>query len=542
VPDRHSQGFASALRGSGRVSLRVRLILAATVAVAVAVVFVAAGAYVLTRHELYSQVDSSLRTDAGSIQFTQRGRTQLGFAYQLIDPSGQVMVGGELPVTDTDRAVADGTRTSAYYDTTVDGTHLRVYAVGLVNGGAAQVAVQLSAVDHTLKALAVLLFLLGLGGVAVASLLAMLVARAALMPVDRLTADAERVAKTMDLSQSIEVEGADEIARLGQALNTLLATVDQSQTAQRRLVADASHELRTPLTSMRTNLELLARSHQEMSEEERSTILADLVAQAAELSQLVNQLVDLEREPLGTEPLGDVAFDEVVGAALTRARLHSPSLEFVSHLEPTVVVGHAGVLERAAANLLDNAAKWSPPGGEIEVNLVGGTLSVRDHGPGIDPADVPHVFERFYRSARARALPGSGLGLSIVRQAAEDHGGQAWLLPAPGGGTIACLRIPTRPASAPPLAAVAPGPRPDAAFAPPSPAPDEAGPTGRAAGEDGSPSPPPSVVGAGLRPAGAEVAPAPATVTPLAPDAGPGPSSGPPAGATPEPYPPAAAG
>ena len=410
-------GFVSALRGGARVSLRVRLILAATVAVAVAVVFVAAGAYVLTRHELYSQVDASLRTDAASLRgrdLSEGGTARLGFTLQLIDPSGNIALDSQLPVTAADRAIAAGDRGSTYHDATVDGSHLRVYTVALEGGGAAQLAVPLYAVDHTLKALAVLLLLLGIAGVAVASLLGLLVARAALMPVDRLTADAERVAETMDLSQSIEVEGADEIARLGNALNTLLATVDQSQTAQRRLVADASHELRTPLTSMRTNLELLARSHQEMTEEERSAILSDLVAQAAELSQLVNQLVDLEREPLGSEPVGDVAFDEVVGAALARARLHSPSLQFVAHLEPTVVVGHAGVLERAVANLLDNAAKWSPPGAEIEVNLVGGTLSVRDHGPGIDPADASHVFERFYRSARARALPGSGLGLSLI--------------------------------------------------------------------------------------------------------------------------------
>jgi two-component system sensor histidine kinase MprB len=211
-----------------------------------------------------------------------------------------------------------------------------------------------------------------------------------------------------------------------------------------------------------------------------------------------------------------VAFDEVVGAALARARLHSPSLQFVAHLEPTVVVGHAGVLERAVANLLDNAAKWSPPGAEVEVNLVGGTLSVRDHGPGIDPADASHVFERFYRSARARALPGSGLGLSIVRQAAEDHGGQAWVLPAPGGGTIACLRIPTRPpAAAPSLAVpVAAAPPPDAPFAPPP-----------------SPGPPPNVVDAD-----------PVTVTPLAPEPSSGSPAGPPPAAAPAHYPPAATG
>jgi two-component system sensor histidine kinase MprB len=247
------------------------------------------------------------------------------------------------------------------------------------------------------------------------------------------------------LSSTIDVRGADEIARLGQTLNALLSTVDQHQQAQRRLVADASHELRTPLTSLRTNLELLARSPN-ISDDERQAILTDLVAQAAELSSLVGQLVDLEREPLGTnEPRLEVALDEIVEAAVARARLHAPGLRFTVNVERTPVVGQAGVLERAVANLLDNAAKWSPPGGEIDVQLVGGTLSVRDHGPGIDPADAPHVFERFYRSARARALPGSGLGLSIVRQAAEDHGGQAWLLPAPGGGTIACLRIPTPP-------------------------------------------------------------------------------------------------
>ena len=539
MPDGRSTGFVGALRGGGRMSLRVRLILAATIAVAVAVVFVAAGAYVLTRHELYSQVDSSLRQDALSL----RGGPRPGVAVQIIDPSGDILaapLGGQLPVTDADRAVAAGNRDSSYSDTTLDGTHLRVYTVAAAGGGAAQLAVSLYTVDHTLKALAVLLLLLGLGGIAVASVLGLVVARAALMPVDRLTADAERVARTMDLSQSIEVEGADEIARLGNALNTLLATVDQSQTAQRRLVADASHELRTPLTSMRTNLELLARSHQEMSEEERTAILSDLVAQAAELSQLVNQLVDLEREPLGTEPLGEVAFDEVVGAALTRARLHSPSLQFVAHLEPTVVVGHAGVLERAVANLLDNAAKWSPPGAEIEVNLVGGTLSVRDHGPGIDPADASHVFERFYRSARARALPGSGLGLSIVRQAAEDHGGQAWVLPAPGGGTIACLRIPTRPpAPAPSLAvpvAAAPSgaaptaPAAESPFAPSAGAPSALPPDAPFAPPP-TPGPPPNVVDAD-----------PATVTPLAPEPSGGPPAGPPPAVAPAHYPPAATG
>ncbi|HZQ58527.1 MAG TPA: HAMP domain-containing sensor histidine kinase [Acidimicrobiales bacterium] len=499
----------------GRLSLRVRLVLAAAVAVAIAVVLVAGGAYALTRHELYSQTDASLHADALSLGRRIEPGERLGFTLQVLDPVGNVIFGGQLPVTGADKAIAAGDRQSVYYDTTVNGGHFRVYTVGVVGGGAAQLAVPLDAVDHTLTHLATWLTLLGLGGIALASVLGLLAARAALVPVDRLTKDAERVAATMDLSSSIEVEGVDEIARLGQALNTLLATVDQSQAAQRRLVADASHELRTPLTSMRTNLELLARSS-DIPEEERRAILSDLVAQAVELTALVNQLVDLEREPIGAETMVEFSFDDVVGAALSRARLHTPAVHFVAHLEPTTVVGQPGVIERAVANLLDNAGKWSPPGETVEVNLVGGTLSVRDHGPGIDPADAPHVFERFYRSARARSLPGSGLGLSIVRQAAERHGGQAWVIPAPGGGTIACLRVPVvgqPPAVVPvePPGAGQPSPVPDApttrAPTPPAPAPGPPAP--------GAPvGPPPPVAGepppaAWSPPPAAEPAPGP---------------------------------
>jgi len=443
-------------------SLRARLILAASSAVAVAVLLAAGAGYLIVRQQLRHEVDASLRNNAATIgRFGPRidiseGRIRLGGVVQVLAAGGNVLLppGGVLPVTAGDRAVAAGRQADAFHDATVQGYHLRVYTVGLVNGdgaAAAELAAPLAAVDATLKHLVLLLGLMALGGVAVAAGLGMLVARAALVPVDRLTAAAERVAATMDLSAPIEVQGADEIARLGRALNTLLATVDQSQRAQRRLVADASHELRTPLTSLRTNLELLARSPG-ISGEERQSILGDLVAQSAELSDLVGQLVDLEREPLATtDDPAELAFDEVVESALGRARLHNATVTYDARLEPTTVVGQSGVLERAVANLLDNAAKWSPPGGNIDVNLVGGTLSVRDHGPGIDPADAPHVFDRFYRSARARALPGSGLGLSIVRQAAEDHGGQAWVLPAPGGGTVACLRIPTvTPPQAPP--------------------------------------------------------------------------------------------
>jgi len=446
-------------------SLRLRLILAAALAVAVAVVLAAGGSYLIVRRELRHQIDASLRDDAVPFQRASdvgdgRGRLPLNVV-QILDPTGHVIAtaGGEIPipVTAGDRAVAAGQAQDHFHDVTVQGGNFRIYTIGLSGGGAVELYAALNAVDATLHKLVLLLTLLGLGGIALAAAVGTLVARAALVPVLRLTTQAEEVAATMDLSAPIDVRGADEVARLGQALNALLSAVDQSQRAQRRLVADASHELRTPLTSLRTNLELLARSPG-IPEEERRAILADLVAQAAELSTLVGQLVELEREPAGSGQSSTLAFDEVVEAALARARLHSPGIQFTASLEPTTVEGQEGTLERAVANLLDNAAKWSPPGGVVEVNLVGGTLSVRDHGPGIDAADAPHVFDRFYRSARARALPGSGLGLSIVRQAAEDHGGQAWLLPAPGGGTVACLRIPTVDAGPPSVRPLTDGP------------------------------------------------------------------------------------
>ncbi|GAC1528372.1 MAG: HAMP domain-containing sensor histidine kinase [Acidimicrobiales bacterium] len=434
--------------GSRSVSLRLRIILAGAAAVAVAVLLAATGALLTVRHELRYQVDVSLTRNAEVVERLQGSplaaiERRLRGVYQLLDPEGQVVaaVGAGLPVTAGDRAVAQARAPSSRHDAKVEGVHLRVLTVGLVGGGAAQLTAPLDAVDATLKRLVVLLAFLVLGGVALAAALGTLVARAALVPVERLTGAAERVAATMDLSASIDVTGADEIARLGRALNALLEAVDRSQKAQRRLVADASHELRTPLTSLRTNLELLVRTP-EIDDGSRQAILGDLVAQAVELSTLVGQLVDLEREPLAAEAPARIDLHDVIAGAVARARLHSPHLHFRTFLEPTVIVGRLGTVERAVSNLLDNAAKWSPPEACVDVQLLAGIISVRDYGPGIDPADAPYVFDRFYRSPGARALPGSGLGLSIVRQAADDHGGRAWLTPAPGGGTVACLSFP----------------------------------------------------------------------------------------------------
>ena len=254
-----------------------------------------------------------------------------------------------------------------------------------------------------------------------------------------LTDAAEHVARTRDLSRRIEREGDDELSRLAGAFNTMLEALDDSQRAQRRLVADASHELRTPLTSLRTNLEVLARGGLAPGDHER--LRADLIAQLEELTLLVSDLVDLAREE---EPVAErevLALDELVAAAVERARRHAPGVEFSAALEPVLVEGVRSRLDRAVANLLDNAAKHGD--GHVEVVLRDGVLTVRDHGPGIAAEDLPFVFDRFYRSAAARGRPGSGLGLAIVRQAAEAHGGAVRAGAAPGGGAELTLTLPT---------------------------------------------------------------------------------------------------
>jgi two-component system, OmpR family, sensor histidine kinase MprB len=231
--------------------------------------------------------------------------------------------------------------------------------------------------------------------------------------------------------------------------------LQRSLAAQRQLVSDASHELRTPLTSLRINVELMA-SDPGLSEPERQELLDRAVAQVAELSELVADVTELARGEPVSSALGDVRLDEAVAAALEGARRDWPQTPFTADLEPYVVAGSAGRLQIAVRNLLDNAAKFGSPGAPVEVRLLAGELTVRDYGPGIAPADLPHVFDRFYRAASARALPGSGLGLSIVRQVAESHSGTVRAESAPGGGTVIRLRLPggtspDRGASCPPL-------------------------------------------------------------------------------------------
>jgi two-component system sensor histidine kinase MprB len=430
------------------VSFRLRVALLAGAAVAIAVVGASAVVYVVVRHQLLGDVDRSLVNRARDFA-SQPGpgpefgivplgpRAPLGGSptvLQAIGPDGEGAAFRFPGIDRAERLAGEGGR-PFFSEGHVGDFHVRVYSAPVGQGIAVQVARPLDEVDHTLHRMGLYLGFIGVAGIAIASALGLLVAQATLRPVRQLTSVAEDVTETRDLSRRIETASRDELGRLASAFNEMLEALDSSLRSQRQLVADASHELRTPLASLRTNIEVLA-SGKELPDEERKKLLADVIGQTEELTALVGALVELD--PDAPPELEDVRLDELVAAAVARARLHTPSVEFREHLAESVVRASPVQLDRAVSNLLDNAAKWSD---SVEVGVNGHTVTVRDHGPGIAAEDLPHVFDRFYRAAAARHLPGSGLGLAIVKQVASSHGGAVAAENAPDGGAVFRLQL-----------------------------------------------------------------------------------------------------
>jgi two-component system sensor histidine kinase MprB len=309
-------------------------------------------------------------------------------------------------------------------------------------GLALQIAEPLGQTNNEVAKVGAVLGVLSIIGVSIATVLGRAVARAGLAPVARLAAVAEQVTATGNPDRRVEVERNDELGRLAASFNRMLGALRHSLASQRQLISDASHELRTPLASLRINVELLA-DDPGMSEAERKEVLGRVVAQVAELGDLVSSVTQLARGHHPEESHRSVRLDEVTSVTLEAARRDWPHTEFRATLDGCTVDGSAERLRVAIKNLLDNAAKFGPPGGPVEVRLSRGELTVRDHGPGIDSEDAPFVFDRFYRALTARSVPGSGLGLSVVNDVARDHGGAVEALPAPGGGTIMRLTLPT---------------------------------------------------------------------------------------------------
>ena len=439
-------------------SFRTRVTLLTGACVALAVALSAVAAYLVVRERLEGQIDSSLRERA--VQTLMRGEPpggleqdgafklprQLddeGVVAQLVLADGRVLRDSFVPALPLPARVRIALRRqpdTVTFEAQVQGVPLRILAVGLPDGSVLEFARPLTSMRELLGRLRTLFAVIAAVGIAIALALGAAVARAALVPVRRLTAEAEQVRATGDLSRRVETSGGAELERLGASFNEMLAALQTSVDAQRQLVADASHELRTPLTSLRTNIEVVDRI-EELPPEARASLRRDLRSEIDELTTLVADLVELaagEAAPAEPEP---VQLDALVDDMLVRARRRAPHLDITAQLEPSLVLGVPARLERAIGNLVDNAVKWSPDGGTVEVRVAAGEVSVRDHGPGIDEDDLPHVFDRFWRAPAARGLPGSGLGLAIVKQIADEH--HAGLTPesAPGGGTTMRLRL-----------------------------------------------------------------------------------------------------
>ncbi|MFL6061883.1 MAG: sensor histidine kinase [Marmoricola sp.] len=446
-----------------RRSMASRVTLLTTVAVGFAVSAVAFAAYATVRAQTIGALDDSLVNRANAAAQTnlvdELSQRQVPSSYfgaadvKIIFVNSETVPATRQSADTTDSfgvgspevAVAKGKETHSARTVWWSGERWRMVAVSAGPNEALVLAQSLEPTDRMLDRLGLVMLLFGIAGMITAGLAGWGVARNGLRPVRRLTAAVEDITRTQRL-EPIPIEGSDEVARLAQSFNDMLRTLAASQHRQRQLVADAGHELRTPLTSLRTNLDLLVQAEATtgLSAENRAELLDDVRAQIGEMTTLIGDLVELAREEPVRATVEPVELTGVLEQAVARVRRRA-DVEFDLHTSPWWVLGEADALERAITNLLDNAAKWSPAGGVVTVALHEGTLMVADQGPGISPADLPHVFERFYRSAESRSMPGSGLGLSIVRSVAERHGGIVRAGTGPGGGAGFWLSIPGSP-------------------------------------------------------------------------------------------------
>jgi two-component system, OmpR family, sensor histidine kinase MprB len=434
-----------------------------TVAVALAVAATSVAGYITLRVSLYRALDAELVTTAAALargpvvedletigNLTGRSvRSEElevaayradGSTFFVPDESDRLVLGpDELAVARLGRGF------SARSGVSEAGVEYRIVAVPLseVPGNFALVIARpLDSTNDILSSLWAVLIIFGVAGVVVAAIVGITVAQSSLRPVRQLSAAVEQITETTEL-MPIEIDATGDLARLADSFNQMLRSLNSSRERQAQLIADAGHELRTPLTSLRTNIELLgadARSGM-LSESDRIAILNDVNAQLVEFTSLIGDLVALARdETLATpEPLD---FRDVVNAALNRVRRRAFGLGFDVELNPFYVVGDSDMLERAVTNLLDNAVKWSPPGGTVRVQLEGDRLRVADEGPGIADADLPYVFDRFYRADTARNTPGTGLGLSIVAQTISQHGGWVKAGASAQGGAEFTVQLP----------------------------------------------------------------------------------------------------
>lgn len=469
---RRSSHWIAKLRASVRGgSLRARLTVLITLMVLITIVVITVTAYQTVSQVLYTELDKNLQTRAQSAidraerpfpdDFDARGRYTPRF--HEVSSNVRIMI---VPPTHTGQytpvrkfeSVLRSKQLSVLrgeepfnFDST---DRERMFAVHTADGRVIVVAQDLAFTKQTLDALELVLVLVGVSGALGAIILSIAIVNAGLQPISRLRRAADRVTETGEL-RKIPVYGQDEVSSLTHSFNDMMSALEDAQTKQRNLVADASHELKTPLTSMRTNIELLMQASKNknamISEADRADIERDVIAQIEEMSSLIGDLVELARDEAHEVPLHDVDIVEILQGCIGRVQRRCPDVTFDFQSTPWSIEGDSFALSRALLNVLDNGAKWSPSEGTVRIVMTPCEdqmeLRVSDSGPGIPEEERNRVFDRFYRSIASRSMPGSGLGLSIVKQTVERHGGSIRVAESDDGGTMMVVRLPGGPRS-----------------------------------------------------------------------------------------------
>jgi two-component system, OmpR family, sensor histidine kinase MprB len=423
-------------------TFRVRVVVASSVAVSLAIALACGTAFLISRHAIFQSVDDSLVHTASAPSYGNSDNDAehaRGSGFELILADGSVYGGRKIPVEPAVVEVARRQLSARFLTVSVGESTFREYVVPVPAGteipcaateciltqNAAQVFTSdITGQRHQLSALAHALILLTLLGVLLAALLGYLAARAALAPLQTVTDDIEEIADTTNLAQRLDEGGQDELGRLRRTFNKLMTTVETSQRLQRQLVLDASHELRTPLTSLRTNAQVLQQIDR-LSLEDRQQLVADMIVQVDELAALITDLGELSRGESSEETVASLRLDEIVQEAVDIARTHARTKDITIELttSPSTVIARRDRLARAINNLLGNAIKFAPVGGQVRVDVRHGTVRVEDNGAGIPEGEQAFIFDRFWRSPSARSMPGSGLGLAIVAQVASEARG-----------------------------------------------------------------------------------------------------------------------
>ena len=473
-------------------SLRLRLALWCAAICSLALLVVGTLAYTVHSRGQYDDLDRMLITSAGHAVAEAAAMDELphlaqvsgGFAVVLrlygpdtklradtpnadlapqIDP-GAVLASPAGPAYDWLSGLAplaspDAPPASAFGTVTTQGERWRAFVLPLRRAsdgsliGYVEAVSPLGRIDTGIATLRLMLLGLGVLGLAVALLVGLAVAGQALQPVTQMVHTAQAITGSHDLSRRIPEPGQrDELGTLAATFNIMLASIEQAYYAQQRFVADASHELRAPLTAIQANLELVRR-RPDLPAAERIEALDEAAHEADRLTRLVADLLALARADAGVALRRDVVdLDAVILDSFhtARALAHDRTLKLDTFV-PAQTCGDEDRLRQLVLILLDNALKYTPPGGAVTLGLqqVGESveISVRDTGVGIAPADLPHVFERFYRAdpARGRDAGGTGLGLAIAKWIVEQHQGTIGIESIPGQGTQVAVRLPSLP-------------------------------------------------------------------------------------------------